>query len=408
MKTIILLLGFLTTSVFAQDAVQVMCGQNAITAKIQKEIVETAGFEMSDVHMNDRSCEFTDEDNDFFLRTISPLSSCGTHFIANDTHVEFTNSISTVDTGPTYPYGVVVGSRDNPNVLSARISCTYRIDLNVSVMFIPNITIVPIKIPDAFGIGEFQAAMAIYTDNTYRTPYLRPPSMEPDDVLYIGVTLIDQASSDIYLLVQECWGTISSDPSASPKYPLVEEGCSVASAADGAVRVTQNGIGHQAMWNSPVFKFVGDDEAHDNVWLHCDLQLCINKQCEPTCARRRRRALGEAGSFWGPDDFTGEQHIISLGPFTRLRVTEISTNDTKTTYVDVEPGSNPFVVKQPSKTDARTGSWSPAVIAVLGVLGGLALICVALALVAVIARMRLRPANSGVDLAGMPNKAYTP
>ena len=60
-----------------------MCGQNAITAKIQKEIVETAGFEMSDVHMNDRSCEFTDEDNDFFLRTISPLSSCGTHFIVS-------------------------------------------------------------------------------------------------------------------------------------------------------------------------------------------------------------------------------------------------------------------------------------------------------------------------------------
>ena len=40
--------------------------------------------------------------------------------------------------------------------------------------------------PDAFGSGEFEAMMAIYTDNTYQTPYSSPPVMEADATLYVG------------------------------------------------------------------------------------------------------------------------------------------------------------------------------------------------------------------------------
>ena len=62
------------------DVVQVVCSHNAITARIQKEVIETASYTMENVHLNDKECAFDTEEGDFYVRTISPLTSCGTHF----------------------------------------------------------------------------------------------------------------------------------------------------------------------------------------------------------------------------------------------------------------------------------------------------------------------------------------
>nr|XP_002128898.1 uromodulin-like [Ciona intestinalis]XP_009859756.1 uromodulin-like [Ciona intestinalis] len=409
MKSVFLVLGMLVAAAIAQDVVQVVCSQASITAKIQKEVVTSAGYTKEDVHLNDRQCPFDSEEELFFVKVISPLSSCGTHLTANDTHVVFTNSISTVDTGPTFPYGVVVGPQANEKVLSAFIKCTYRIDLNVSTMFIPNITIIPIQIPDAFGIGEFRAAMALYTDNTYLTAYSSPPVMEPEETLYVGVTLIGDVSSDVYLLMKECWGTVSDSPGASPQYPLVQEGCAVASSGDGAVRVTQNGVSHQGMWNSPVFKFVGNDPSFENVWLHCNLQICINRNCEPTCAKRRRRSVDNEGRpIWGPADHTSP-HVITVGPITRLIVETVPQNETRTTYENRGPNREPhpiLLTNTPTHQTNNLGWSSGHTVILVSVLGGLALICVMLALIVVIMRIRGRTSNTGFDLAGNSNKSY--
>uniref|UniRef100_H2YAS9 ZP domain-containing protein n=1 Tax=Ciona savignyi TaxID=51511 RepID=H2YAS9_CIOSA len=408
MKAIFLVIGFLATAAIAQDVVQVFCSQSSITAKIQKEVVTSAGFTMSDVHLNDRSCPFDQEEDTFFMKVISPLSSCGTHLTANDTHVVFSNSISTVDTGPTYPYGVVVGPQSNDKALSAFIKCTYRIDLNVSTMFIPNITIIPISAPDAFGVGEFRAAMALYTDNTYLTAYSSPPVMQPDETLYVGVTLVGDVSSDVYLLMKECWGTVSDNPGASPQYPLVQAGCPVASSADGAVRVTQNGVSHQGMWNSPVFKFVGNEPEFENVWLHCNLQICINRNCQPTCSTRKRRAVdGEGRPIWGPEDHI-QPNIITVGPITRLIIENISENQTRVTYEQNYPNQQPHpILTNNGVTGQGNMGWSSSnTVILVAVLGGLALICIMLALIVVIMRIRGRTSNTGFDLGGNTNKSY--
>ena len=40
--------------------------------------------------------------------------------------------------------------------------------------------------PDAFGAGEFRAAMAIYEDASYLSAYTSPPIVDADETLYIG------------------------------------------------------------------------------------------------------------------------------------------------------------------------------------------------------------------------------
>ena len=73
---------------FFADVVQVDCAQNSITARIQKQVVQTANYEMEDVHLNDRSCAFDFEDEEFYMKTFSPLTSCGTHFEVKSDKIE--------------------------------------------------------------------------------------------------------------------------------------------------------------------------------------------------------------------------------------------------------------------------------------------------------------------------------
>ena len=40
----------------------------------------------------------------------------------------------------------------------------------------------------------------------------------------LGVTLLGDVSDDIYLLMEDCWGTVSDDPDSLPKYPLIGDG----------------------------------------------------------------------------------------------------------------------------------------------------------------------------------------
>ena len=38
-----------------------------------------AQYEMENVHLNDKTCVFDQEDDEFYTREISPLTECGTH-----------------------------------------------------------------------------------------------------------------------------------------------------------------------------------------------------------------------------------------------------------------------------------------------------------------------------------------
>ena len=67
--------------------------------------------------------------------------------------------------------------------------------------------------------------------------------------------------------------------------------CPISKQGNSEIKITQNGISHQSLWRAPVFKFVGSDEDYKSVWLHCDLQICINRECEPVSSRISLRRI---------------------------------------------------------------------------------------------------------------------
>ena len=48
--------------------------------------------------------------------------------------------------------------------------------------------------PDAFGAGEFRATMNIFTDSTYRNAYIDPPILNPDEIIYVGESKLNDSN----------------------------------------------------------------------------------------------------------------------------------------------------------------------------------------------------------------------
>jgi len=116
--------------------------------RITKALVDTTGFSGSDVHLKDTSCVFSEDDDDqFYVYNISPLTACQTELKLNTTHVEYKNKLVAGNEADVMQKGaVIVGTPDNKDrqALSAKLRCVFPVELMVSTAFLPNISHVTI------------------------------------------------------------------------------------------------------------------------------------------------------------------------------------------------------------------------------------------------------------------------
>lgn len=404
MKLFLTILGLAFASVMSQEILEISCGQDAIVARFNKQTADAANYAMSDLHFNDPDCGFEEEVDGYYVKSMSPLDDCGTEVVTNKTHAIFTNSIASgdIETGLTFPNGIIVGQPENEDLISVSYECTYKIDLRASAPFIPNITFVAIDIPPAFGIGEFQVAMAIYRTQAYREILEGTPVLQADDTVFVGVSLIgDDTSEGLYVLLRRCWATVFEDPDTLPSYDLITDSCAVDGAVEGTVRVTQNGMNHQALWQTEVFKFVGNAPEYNTVWLHCDITICVEGTCEPECAARRKRR--SSGQFI--DD---KQYIVSTGPMTRRP--EVIVH-----FAGGSAGEATIIIKNETishdkfhGTPNNSGWTDHTLLIVIGAFAAFCLLCLSMALVIVLMRLKRSNDRSGeVTATGTINKGFS-
>lgn len=304
---------FVLSLVSCQEDVQVTCDPDKMEIRITKALVESTGYTASDVKLKDESCVFTEtEDEQYFVYQVSPLTACGTELKLNTTHVEYKNKIVAGDEEQELEKGmVVVGKANSPSrqSLSAKVRCVFPVELMVSTAFLPNISHIEIPLPEVFGEGSFMASMSLFKTVEYEEAYMSNPRLNTGDSLYIGVQLLGQLSEDIYLRMERCWATPTSNSEDETPFDLIQDGCSNSFAKAQGLDVSVNGDQTYGRFEVPVFKFV----SYSAVWLHCDLQICIAEPCQPQCSRRRRR---DAFGGYGPNDWD-DSHLISLGPIAR-------------------------------------------------------------------------------------------
>lgn len=125
------------------------------------------------------------------------------------------------------------------------------------------------------GFGQFRAAMALYSDGSFLSPISAQPSIRHDDILFVGVFLVDPMTGDDYrkLIIRSCWASPTNNTNDEIKFFLIDEpGC----ANHTMVEVIENGETTQARFTSEVFAFSGYGE----VYLFCDISICFG-DCKP-------------------------------------------------------------------------------------------------------------------------------
>ncbi|XP_077350196.1 uncharacterized protein LOC144000332 isoform X1 [Lithobates pipiens] len=199
------------------------------------------------------------------------------------------------------------------NTLNINLQCSYALDLITSL----RTTISFIKSP-VNEMGEFEAYVTLYKDSDYTTPYTGlEVTLSAEQFLYVGVFSLGGETSNLLLVMKNCYATPSKDVKDPLKYYIIENSCP--NKADGSITVEENGVSSKGRFSVQMFQFVGN---YDLLYLHCTVGLCDipTGPCAPVCATER---VGSDGTG-SPESF-GSTIFLTIGPIRRSVYTESST-----------------------------------------------------------------------------------
>lgn len=154
---------------------------------------------------------------------------------------------------------------------------------------------------------EFRVNMTLFEDEDYTVPYEEGVSKLPvDTILYVSVKLVGRDCA--YLLLKDCYGTLTEDSINSPKYFFIENGC--VSEHENHTEILMNGVSSEARFSLQLFILSPTDPL---VYLHCKTHLC-DEPCEPICPPRPYRSEKPAISstqveHLGPSTLRGAQAL---------------------------------------------------------------------------------------------------
>uniref|UniRef100_H2Y9H8 ZP domain-containing protein n=1 Tax=Ciona savignyi TaxID=51511 RepID=H2Y9H8_CIOSA len=249
--------------------------------------------------------------------------------------------------------------------------------------FLPQITLQVLTF-NISGRGQFSAVMQLYKSNLYEDPYLTPPTLQSNETLYVGVSLLEIQDNSTFMTLRRCWGTPERAPDHAQQYPIISDYCKVPESLGGSIRVIDNGESRRVKWEGSVFKFI----SFRQVWLHCEIRVCFGDDCKPDCdesTSRRRRSVnnGNEGS-----------HVITTGPISLNKLRE------------------PVLEPVGSNTTPQTGAASidmekTTVLIVVGALCFIILLCFVI-IVSVLIRLRKRHSQkSGTSISSLPSSIET-
>ncbi|XP_053326747.1 uncharacterized protein LOC128501337 [Spea bombifrons] len=301
------------------------CGSSLINVTFQTRDLQTV--DTQNIHLHDKSCyAHSNSEDTISLAWELKEGACGTSLTTNVTHATYKNLIYL----PPNPADIIY--RDE---LFVNVSCTYPLDMNVSLWTVlrPVLRQIYISIE---GMGEFKVIMALFQDPAYRIPYeVGSLSLSTEEMLYVGVFIAEGDVSHFYLVMKNCFATPTNTVYDAVRYYIIQNSCP--NKKDQTINVAANGISSQGQFSIKMFKFIGDNI--DTVYLHCEVHLCqktSTTSCLPSCSRLDLASRGVSPI----------SPVLTLGPISRSDI------DPETT-VGTDPGRTAATTSSNTK-DIRT------------------------------------------------------
>ncbi|XP_078791950.1 alpha-tectorin-like isoform X2 [Oryzias latipes] len=258
-----------------------VCKDNTASLTLVGCLLKENGIDYNHLHLNDKTCTGVMDPESHMLKFSFSSDSCGTEVTTNNSQVIFTNAVVTRNSSSD-----LITRQDKVFI---EFSCSHPAPelQNVAFKIIDN----SVKVFLQSGEWHYNLTMKAYSDAA-QTQLLGPNSdVRLNQKIWIVLETNGLDEEVVSVVTDSCWATSGNSPSSSPRYDLITDGC--ANAADGTVQVMGNGQGTSNSFSFNMFEFSGKEPSE--VYLHCQLQLCVNKNniCEPGCSgpARRRRSL---------------------------------------------------------------------------------------------------------------------
>ncbi|XP_060719731.1 alpha-tectorin-like isoform X12 [Tachysurus vachellii] len=269
-----------TSSPNIYDAIETCSGSTGSMSLSRCQLFE-AGYFADVLHLNDQTCKGEIQHNRLVFKFDSNASMCGTTLESNATHIIFKNNVVSNN-----QKGII----SRTGGINITFSCVYPLIQSISMPTDIEVTGGVIS-KELSTLGSYQIHMTPYTDVTFLVQYSGNVTLEVNHQMYIAVEVDQFDSTQISLVLDNCWATPVNQIDYSVRWDLIINECP--NLNDGTVAVLQNGVSTSSRFSFRMFTFTGFSS---KIYLHCQVHLCLQTtgNCALTCplkSSRRRRSV---------------------------------------------------------------------------------------------------------------------
>ncbi|XP_072296268.1 pancreatic secretory granule membrane major glycoprotein GP2-like [Eucyclogobius newberryi] len=253
-----------------------VCDRNSASLSLAVCLLAEKGIHYKDLRLNDPNCtgQLNPESHMMDFKFDS-VDMCGTEVTSENNQLVFKNKVVLQN------HTTSIVTRHDQFELD--FSCFYSQ---------PEVKTVVLRIKDSSvvqtitsGTWQYNLTMKSYLDKGRTQPIASETELKLNQPIWVELSTEGLDQNLVSIVVQSSWATSHQLSTSKPRYDLVKNGCP--NPRDTSVSVSGNGQGSSASFSFSMFKFSGDSA---QVYLHCEVSLCVSK-CVPECGSRRRRSL---------------------------------------------------------------------------------------------------------------------
>ncbi|NXA47215.1 ZPLD1 protein, partial [Nothocercus julius] len=309
----------------AERDINVFCGVQTITMKINFCTVLFSGYSETDLALNgkhgDAHCRGFINNNTFpavviFIINLSTLESCGNTLVVSSARgVNAYGNISVVQIGNVSGY---IDTPDPPTIISYLPGLLYKFSCSYPLEYLVNNTQLAsssaaISVRENNGTFISTLNLLLYNDSTYSQQLLIPSAGLPLKTKIYAAVRATNLDGRWNVLMDYCYTTPSGNPSDDLRYDLF-----FSCDKDPQTTIIENGKSQMSRFSFEVFRFVKHkNQKMSTVFLHCVTKLCRADDCPflvPICSHRERRDADAGMRTTGNPQSTSGNAVISAGP----------------------------------------------------------------------------------------------
>ncbi|XP_037832550.1 uromodulin-like [Kryptolebias marmoratus] len=251
-----------------------VCKKNYASLTLYNCLLAEQDIDYTVLHLNHPECRGELNQMDNTVTFSFKGDTCGTEIMDNDTHVIYKNTIMNQN---------ITEEITRHKMVKIDISCYQtQPDIVTKTFTVIDSPYYGIVVPGPWNYTLFIKA---YIDDSCTKPVNSNTQIRLNEKVWVKLSTQWLDEDVVALVTDDCWATDHPSPTAEPRHDLIKNGC----PADSTVMIRGNGM---ATFNSFGFNMFGFNGGSDQLYLHCQVRLCVktsNNNCVPMCGRKRRR-----------------------------------------------------------------------------------------------------------------------